>query len=67
MQVRTIEGSVIAEVDGTFEDCYTVAMHFWAIAGEEGVHMDGLQITDDGDEDGPAKVVLTIDYTTHER
>ena len=61
MQVRTTEGSIIAEVDGTFEDCYAVAMHFWAIAGEEGVHMDGLQITDDD------KIHLEISYCTHER
>lgn len=61
MQVRTTEGSVIAEIDGTFEDAYLVAMPFWKIAGAEGVHMDGLQITD-GD-----RVLLEINYTTHER
>lgn len=61
MQVRTTEGSMIAEVSGTFEDAYTAAMHFWEIAGDKFVHMDGLQITDDD------KLILRIDYTTHER
>jgi hypothetical protein len=61
MQVRTADGSTIAEVQGTFEDAYLVAMHFWAIAGDNLVHMDGLQITENG------KVMLEINYTTHER
>lgn len=61
MQIRTVEGSVIAEVEGTFEDCYAAAMYFWDMAGQEGIHMDGLQITDDD------KLLLEINYTTHER
>ena len=61
MQIRTTDGSVIANVAGTFEDAYTIALHFWAIAGAEGVHMDGLQITEAG------KIILEINYTTHER
>lgn len=69
MQIRTIEtdgiSAVIATVKGTFEDAYRVAMHFWAIAGAEGVHMDGLEIWDDEGDD--LKHVLTISYTTHER
>ena len=70
MQVRTIEGSIIAEVEGTFEDCYAVAMYFWEMAGASRVHMDGLQIThtmlDENDEE-QVVVLLTINYTTHER
>jgi hypothetical protein len=68
MQVRTTEGSVIADVDGTFEDAYLIAMYFWEMAGDAQVHMDGLQIThtslDDGDEEA-VEVLLTINYTTY--
>ena len=70
MQVRTTEGSIIAEVQGTFEDAYLIAMYFWEMAGDAQVHMDGLQIThtmlDENDEE-QVVVLLTIDYTTHER
>ena len=61
MQVRTTDGCVIADVAGTFEEAYAVALHFWAIAGHELVHMDGLQIAENG------RVLLVINYTTHER
>ncbi len=67
MQVRTIKGSIIATVQGTFEDAYAVAMHFWAIAGEEGIHMDGLEIWNEGDDDIEPRRILEINYTTHER
>ena len=66
MQIRTpgphISG-LIASVEGTFEDAYAIALHFWSIAGNEGVHMDGLEIW----EDDGSKPLLCINYCTHER
>jgi hypothetical protein len=59
------QGNVIASIEGTFEDAYDFAMRIWHYAGNEGVHMDGLEIWDDeGDE---PKKMLDINYCTHER